>query len=352
MQALCLAFGYKLASTQGEAVLDLATLQTTLRHFAAERDWQALHTPKNLATALMVEAAELGEIFQWMTPEQSLAAHADAVLHERIGDEIADVLLYLLQIADHTQVDLSAAVERKLRKNAQKHPPLRTIPMPAATTFSAPRTHVLVDWENVQPKEDDIRALVPEVTDVWLFHGPAQKMVEVHHASFGDRVTRVPIARAGKNALDFHLSFYMGYIAKRHPEARFVVISNDRGYAPMLEHAALLGFSTKHVGFGAVVKSEVPAIAKPVLIAPPPNLDTPATEGLLDQHVHAVLSSLRKMAVKPKMLKGVLGVIKSRLGDKASDANLAAVLSGLLASGMVSVDDALHATYAMQTYAN
>lgn len=105
--------------------MDLSALQTTLRQFAAERDWQPFHTPKNLAMALMVEAAELAEIFQWMTPEQSQAAQNNAVVKERIGEEVADVLLYLLQLADHTGIDLERAVHRKLAANAQKHPPLR-----------------------------------------------------------------------------------------------------------------------------------------------------------------------------------------------------------------------------------
>ncbi|MEF7617572.1 PIN domain-containing protein, partial [Aquincola sp. MAHUQ-54] len=109
---------------------------------------------------------------------------------------------------------------------------------------------MLVDWENVQPKDADIRSLVPDVTDVWLFHGPNQRRVDKDQASFGERVTLVPISRAGKNALDFHLSFYMGYIASRNPAARFVVLSNDQGYAPMLEHALGLGFSATLVGFG------------------------------------------------------------------------------------------------------
>ena len=105
--------------------IDLATLQATLRQFAAERDWEQFHTPKNLAMALMVEAAELAEIFQWMTPEQSQTAHQDKVVHEHIADEVADVLLYLLQLADHSAIDLKHAVERKLVKNAKKHPPTR-----------------------------------------------------------------------------------------------------------------------------------------------------------------------------------------------------------------------------------
>lgn len=102
--------------------IDLHALQIRLRAFAAERQWQPFHTPKNLAMALMVEAAELAEIFQWMTPEQSLAVRDNPALKEPIADEVADVLLYLLQLADHAGVDLAAAVENKLVKNAAKHP--------------------------------------------------------------------------------------------------------------------------------------------------------------------------------------------------------------------------------------
>jgi len=72
----------------------------------------------------------------------------------------------------------------------------------------------------------------------------------------------VKIARAGPNALDFHLSFYMGYIASRHPDARFVVVSNDKGYGPMLEHAAELGFSARQVGFDNAKVSAAKATAK------------------------------------------------------------------------------------------
>ena len=104
--------------------MDLTALQASLRQFAVERDWQPFHTPKNLAMALMVEAAELLELFQWLTPEQSLAVGSDAVLQSQIGDEVADVLLYLLQLADHSGVDLQLAVQRKLAKNAIKHPAL------------------------------------------------------------------------------------------------------------------------------------------------------------------------------------------------------------------------------------
>lgn len=106
--------------------MDLTALQAELRRFADERGWPPFHTPKNLSTALMVEAAELAEIFQWMTPEQSSAAHDDPALKQRIGEEVADVLLYLLQLADHSRIDLDAAVRDKLLRNAAKHP----VPLP------------------------------------------------------------------------------------------------------------------------------------------------------------------------------------------------------------------------------
>jgi len=101
--------------------MDIAQLQNRLRQFAAERDWQPYQTPKNLAMAMTVEAAELLEIFQWLTPEQSLSL--DEAQRQHLGEELSDVLLYLLQIADHGGVDLETAVERKLALNAIKHPP-------------------------------------------------------------------------------------------------------------------------------------------------------------------------------------------------------------------------------------
>jgi len=102
--------------------MDLPTLQQTLRDFAAARHWQPFHTPKNLSTALLVEAAELAEIFQWMSAEESQAAPLNPATKECIADEVADVLLYLLQLADQCAIDIPTAVANKLVKNAVKHP--------------------------------------------------------------------------------------------------------------------------------------------------------------------------------------------------------------------------------------
>ena len=102
--------------------MDVKALQRRLRDFAAARDWQSYHSPKNLAMALMVEAAELLELFQWLTPEEARHFTSNATDKERVSDEIADVLLYLLQLADHTGIDLEQAVQHKLAKNALKYP--------------------------------------------------------------------------------------------------------------------------------------------------------------------------------------------------------------------------------------
>ncbi len=241
--------------------MNLAELQSELRHFAAESDWQPFHTPKNLSTALMVEAAELAEIFQWMTPDESRLAHRDAGLKERIGEEVADVLLYLLQVADHSEIDLAQAVKSKLARNALKYPAKQVIARVSPARASVPGMHVLLDYENVQPTGEELRAMVPDASQVWVFHGPHQRQVEQRFALFGDQATAVPISKTGKNALDFHLSFYMGYIAARNPASAMVVVSNDKGYEPMLAHARAMGFAVRQVGHG---QAQPDASMKPV----------------------------------------------------------------------------------------
>ena len=99
---------------------NLASLRDALRRFAAARDWQRFHTPKNLAMALSVEAAELLEHFQWLTAEQS--AKLTPARKRAVAAEVADVLLYLTRLADVLQIDPLAAARRKLRQNARKYP--------------------------------------------------------------------------------------------------------------------------------------------------------------------------------------------------------------------------------------
>jgi len=98
----------------------LRDLRDALRAFAAARDWDQFHSPRNLATALAVEAAELLEPFQWLTDEQSLALPPEA--RAAVEEEMADVLLYLVRLADRLDVDLAAAAHAKIARNGEKYP--------------------------------------------------------------------------------------------------------------------------------------------------------------------------------------------------------------------------------------
>jgi dCTP diphosphatase len=101
-------------------IRDLSSLRDALRQFAEARDWRPYHTPKNLAMAMIVEAAELVEHFQWATPEESMALPPDKLLEVR--EEVADTLIYLVELADVLGIDLIAAARDKIAKNAIKYP--------------------------------------------------------------------------------------------------------------------------------------------------------------------------------------------------------------------------------------
>ena len=98
----------------------LEALQGKLRAFVAERDWDQFHTPKNLAMALVAEAGELVEHFQWLTPAQ--ADHLPPETRVEVELEIADVLLFLLRLCDKLGIDPVSAAGRKLVLNAERYP--------------------------------------------------------------------------------------------------------------------------------------------------------------------------------------------------------------------------------------
>ncbi len=98
----------------------LIALRDALRRFTDERAWAVFHTPKNLAMALAGEAGEVLEHFQWLTPEQSAALPAEA--HAEVALELADVLCYLVRLADVLDIDLADAARRKLAINAERYP--------------------------------------------------------------------------------------------------------------------------------------------------------------------------------------------------------------------------------------
>lgn len=108
--------------TWGVTELDVAGLQRRLTEFAEARSWGRYHTPKNLASALSVEAAELLEIFQWLTPEESEQVMDDEATAARVTDEVADVLAYLLQLCEVLGVDALAALNAKIDRNGERFP--------------------------------------------------------------------------------------------------------------------------------------------------------------------------------------------------------------------------------------
>lgn len=99
---------------------DLLEIKIRLRQFADERDWDQYHSPKNLSMALIAEAAELIEHFQWITEEESSQLTEDKL--EEVRQELADIQIYLIRIADKLNVDLLQAVEHKIKINEQKYP--------------------------------------------------------------------------------------------------------------------------------------------------------------------------------------------------------------------------------------
>lgn len=100
----------------------LAQLREMVQKFVDARDWGQFHTPKNLAMSLAIEAAEVMEIFQWLTPEESWGLREDSPQREALRDELADVLAYLLALSHQLRIDLAAALEQKMAKNEAKYP--------------------------------------------------------------------------------------------------------------------------------------------------------------------------------------------------------------------------------------
>ena len=102
-------------------MIDNQKLALALRSFAAERDWDQFHTPKNLATSISVEAGELLELFQWSRGQHGWH-EIESSFRAKVEDELADILLYIIRFADKAEIDLQMAAERKIASNATKYP--------------------------------------------------------------------------------------------------------------------------------------------------------------------------------------------------------------------------------------
>jgi PIN domain len=244
--------------------------------------------------------------------------------------------------------------------------------------------HVLIDFENVQPSFEDVNKLAPSFTDVWLFHGPQQIKIAQQWASMHERVTLVPISKSGKNALDFHLTFYLGYVAAKHPVAHLVVVANDKGYDPMIVHAKMLNFTVKRVGYKtkavatkvappaakkststakvmppkkAVPSKKTPTVVKKAAEKKPPAKKTSVKKSvspktpmhkvpiqsqtavsLEDKELIRIQKGLSKMGDKaPHRLKSFLRHISALLGKESTSQQTDAVVHNLEKAGVVSI---------------
>jgi len=103
-------------------LVNTTELAHALETFATDRDWAQFHSPKNLVMALTGEVGELNELFQWLTEEQSRALADDPQRKQRVSEELADVLFYLVRIAAVLGIDLNQAATQKLALNAEKYP--------------------------------------------------------------------------------------------------------------------------------------------------------------------------------------------------------------------------------------
>jgi mutator protein MutT len=107
---------------RSDAGTSVSELKGEVARFVAERDWAEFHSPKNLSMSITIEAAELMEHFQWLTVEESRRLPADPVAFDAIGQEVADVAMYVLSLCNSLQLDLSDAIIRKLKLNRKKYP--------------------------------------------------------------------------------------------------------------------------------------------------------------------------------------------------------------------------------------
>jgi len=105
---------------QADEATSVKDLRDTVRQFVEERDWKQFHSPKNLSMALAIEAAELMEHFQWISPEES--RDLDDSVKLEVGEELADVLCYALAIANEMDIDLASTLQSKMIKNRAKYP--------------------------------------------------------------------------------------------------------------------------------------------------------------------------------------------------------------------------------------
>ena len=184
---------------------------------------------------------------------------------------------------------------------------------------------VLVDFENVQP--DNVGVLNGRSFKIRVFVGASQSKIPLELArslhAFGADAEYVPIDGNGRNALDFHIAYYLGRLAAENPEASFYVISKDTGFDPLIKHLKAQGISCQR-------SKSIPDIFETKLSASEPIAD----------NVDAITANLvRRKAAKPKTLKTLRGTINALFKNKLPDAELDQLVEKLEKRGVIKVAD-------------
>lgn len=230
------------------------------------------------------------------------------------------------------------------------------------------RTHILVDFENVQPSAADIRLVQGASLQLWIFRGPAQKKYSADVAEawqpLGDRVHFVACAKAGRNAVDMHIALAIGKLIGEAGDAtakksmRFTVVSKDTDFDPLLLHVRSVGYTANRVAtlkaaLGAIEKvDKVEEAAKPKPAAKKAAAKRPAkkaaakkaapppTPAPVDDAKQKVIESLRRMGEKrPAKRKGLERHIESHLGRKLAPNAVEEIVADLERDGVLSFTD-------------
>lgn len=218
-------------------------------------------------------------------------------------------------------------------------------------------THLLVDLENVQPEPDHLRTFLAESGSAWVFHSSHQKKLLPPLKAMGDRVTLVPTTRPGKNSLDFHLVFYLGYLASRNNHCQFVVLSQDKDYDPAIEHARVLGLDvsrrktlangkastpTKNASpakkANVVKKVSPPKAVQPIKAAKKPAATPPAKRkpDVFAKLVANLQANAKNRPAKRKTLERHIGNL---LGTKGTPERIQDLVAALGRAGIVKIAD-------------
>ena len=186
--------------------------------------------------------------------------------------------------------------------------------------------YVLVDYENVQPK--DFGLLRDGPFRVKLFLGPNQSKIPVSLASalqaLGGSAEYVPLEASGANALDFHIAYYIGVLSTHEPSAFFHIISKDAGFDPLIKHLKGKGVFAHRAECIAAMPFFRPAV--------------PADH---DAQIEAVVEDLcKRKAAKPRTQKSLMATINARFNKELTDQQLLALLAALCTRGLVQVEGA------------